>query len=178
MPCLFKLLLFQKKHILAMAVCFGEPRVRVNALPAVISAPQVFRGDSLLLEPVPAARWTYSTVPCWPHRVAITLRATHAREVIEQVLTMYATPEISQHRPRQPIRGRGVHARRPGCRLQAVDGRARCLARQRVRRAPVAQRSSGAGHSSAARKTDSHSDGVSIFAAQATRSSSRLLRIL
>ena len=79
------------------------------------------------------------------HKVAITLEAFHAKEVIEQALARYGTPEIvntdqgSQFTAEEFTRV--VLAQ--GCKL-SMDGRGR-LARQRVRRAPVAQREVRAG---------------------------------
>jgi putative transposase len=75
------------------------------------------------------------------HRVAITLEAIHAKEVIEKALAKYGTPEIvnTDQGSQRGFKGWSQH------RLQAVHGRARRLARQRVRRAPVAKREIRAG---------------------------------
>ena len=81
----------------------------------------------------PAAR-------CWRTRCRSRWRPTSAMEAIEQAIGPIRHRRDRQHRPGQPVHGRGVHPSvlRPGCK-QSMDGRGP-LARQRLRRAPVAQR--------------------------------------
>ena len=57
------------------------------------------------------------------HKVAITLEAVHATEVIEQAFARYGTPRSSTP-TKQPVHGRRIHPRRarPGCKL-SMDGR-------------------------------------------------------
>ena len=70
------------------------------------------------------------------HKVAITLEACHAREILEQAFARYGVPEIVN--TDQPVHRRGVHSCRAVSRRTPVHGRQRCLARQRVRREAVA----------------------------------------
>lgn len=88
------------------------------------------------------------------HKVAITLEACHAREVIDAAFAHYGTPEIVNTDQGSQFMGvaryplghcRDVHRGSAGPGLQAVHGRARRVARQRVRRARVAQREVRAG---------------------------------
>ena len=88
------------------------------------------------------------------HKVAITLEACHAREVIDAAFARHGTPEIVNTDQGSQFMGvaryplghrRDVHRGRPGARLQAVDGWARGVARQRVCRTRVAQREVRAG---------------------------------
>ena len=72
------------------------------------------------------------------HKVAVTLEACHAREIIEEAYARYGMPEIVN--TDQGSQGRGICQRGAEQRRQVVDGRARCLARQRVCRTAVAQR--------------------------------------
>ncbi len=74
------------------------------------------------------------------HKVAITLEACHAREVIEQAFARWGTPEIVNTDQGSQFTADRVHRRGAGQGLPAQHGRARRLARQRVRRAAVAQR--------------------------------------
>lgn len=87
------------------------------------------------------------------HKVAITLAAVHAKEVIEQAFARYGTPEIV-NTDQQPVHGGGIHRCRARPRLQAVDGRARRLAGQRLCRAPVAQRQIRTGISEGLRRRE------------------------
>ena len=70
------------------------------------------------------------------HKVAITLEACHAREILEQAFARHGVPEIVN--TDQPVHRRGVHSCRAVSRRAPVHGRQRCLARQRVRREAVA----------------------------------------
>ena len=84
--------------------------------------------------------WTWPRAGCSRTRWRSRWKPIHAKEVIEQAFARYGVTRDRQHRPGQPVHGRGVHRCRAGPRLQAVHGRARRLARQRLRRATVAQR--------------------------------------
>lgn len=88
------------------------------------------------------------------HKVAVTLEACHAREVIDAAFARYGTPEIVNTDQGSQFMGvaryplghrRDVHRGGAGSRLQAVDGWARRVAGQRVRRTRVAQREVRAG---------------------------------
>ena len=70
------------------------------------------------------------------HKVAITLEACHAREILEQAFARHGVPEIVN--TDQPVHRRGVHPCRAVSRRAPVHGRQRCLSRQRVRREAVA----------------------------------------
>ena len=73
------------------------------------------------------------------HKVAITLEACHATEIIEQAFARYGTPEIVNTDQGSPFAAEEfTRPRCSGQELQTVDGRAWCLARQCVRRAPMA----------------------------------------
>ena len=74
------------------------------------------------------------------HKVAITLEACHAREVIELAFARWGTPEIVNTDQGSQFTAERVHRRGAGAGLRAEHGRARRLARQRLRRAAVAQR--------------------------------------
>ena len=84
--------------------------------------------------------WTWPAARCWRTRWRSRWSAVHATEVIEQAFARYGTPEIvntdqgSQFTAEEFTRS--VLAR--GCKL-SMDGTRR-VARQRVRRAAVAQR--------------------------------------
>ena len=95
------------------------------------------------------------------HKVAITLEACHAREVIDAAFARHGTPEIVNTDQGSQFMGvaryplghcRDVHRGGTGPGLQAVHGWARRVARQRVRRARVAQREVRAGVSEGLRQ--------------------------
>ena len=62
------------------------------------------------------------------HKVAITLEAVHATEGDRAGLYPVRRARDRQYGPGQPVHGGGIHRCRAGQGLQAVHGRARCLA--------------------------------------------------
>ena len=79
------------------------------------------------------------------HKVAITMEACHAKEIIEQAFARFGVPEIVNTDQGSQFTAEEFTRRADRPRLQAVHGRARRMAGQCVRRAPVAQREVRAG---------------------------------
>lgn len=72
------------------------------------------------------------------HRVSITMDANFCVEALEEALRRYGQPDIVKYRPRLPVHQRGVHRGASGPEYPHQHGRQGLLARQRLRRAPLA----------------------------------------
>ncbi|MGY3464696.1 transposase InsO family protein [Bradyrhizobium sp. LM6.11] len=91
--------------------------------------------------------WATRRVLSW--RLSITMEAAFCVETLEDAMVRHGKPEISaqwpkalsrQHRPGQPVHRGGLHRRPRQPRHRDQHGRQGRLARQRLRRAAMAQR--------------------------------------
>jgi len=81
--------------------------------------------------------WFSRRVLSW--RVSITMEAAFCVEALQEALAKHGKPENLQHRPGLAVHGRRLHWRADQERHCDQHGRQRCVARQRLRRAAVAQ---------------------------------------